>query len=876
MTKQFASTCAVPLLALVAACGGGGSSDPADTGNTGNTGGTAASLPASATPVVHDTRAVALNATSETLVGESDPVLSEPQDVSYPYDPAKPDEAAPKETTVRLRSLCTTRTYDMVSNPEKVAMYSADGNVSFPGALLRGDSFRAGQLRKLGVRPEHRTPVTFVINNVYSQSGSTSGTVAQPDLQPVQDAVKARIVQAFNDNIPIGDSVAYSYEETSDISRFMLKAKLSAKYGGISGALGTKINKQSSERSVVIHLTQKLFDVEVQQPPTRNDWFTQTFFDSGLKPLLDNGEMSTTDAPVYVSRVTYGRVLTFTLTSTASRSDIETMLRASVKTLVASGSLQMDAKSTNINKSKKITVAQIGGVGAAAIGAAESGDWGAFFKQKLQLTEAAPILVEYRNLYDNSPAGVTENTQATEEVCTPQIVVPGPFDFALEDSHERPAGIGAVTQVVSGDFNGDGISDVVWNELSGDTNRLYVGYGNKTGRLRIDDKPCGGQACDFSDAGTPWGQYKLGTGDFNGDGRADLMWLRASSTHDTIELRVLPAAGGTASGFAGPLLSLSEPIDAASRAGMRPEPIVADMNNDGRDDVLLWFARRVGSQNQVFQRLLRSDATAAGLGLVLQAEATLGGYTDLYNTDPLTARFDVRARDIDSDGWNDLLVSLLGQDFNVPVADQRAVMAQLLNTRVADAVAFGFGPTFVHSGGPGWRLYGSLVGDFDGDGDTDLSWLRRDAATGGTVHQAAYDGAAFVQGGSQTWATGNATDPVNVLKLLAGNVGGIFVIDSNGDAAADVVATRYLSVSGQSNFVNGVAVMKGVRGGTPMFNTSAAAQQHPVNQDWQNYTYVFVGDFNGDGLQDVLWNNAALDNSVYVAFAKRDEEQSTF
>lgn len=875
--KSLASTCAIPVMALLAACGGGGGGD-----GGGGTGGTAASLPTSAAPVVHDTRVVALNATSETLVGESEPVLSAPEDVTYPYDPAKPDEANPAETTVRLRSLCTTRTYDMVSNPEKVAMYSADGNVSFPGALLRGDAFRAGQLRKLGVRPDHRTPVTFVINNVYSQSGSTSGTVPQPDLQPVQDAVKARIVQAFNDNIPIGDSVAFSYEETSDISRFMLKAKISAKYGGISGALGTKISKQSSERSVVIHLTQKLFDVEVQQPPTRNDWFAPDFFDSGLKPLLDSGEMSTTDAPVYVSRVTYGRVLTFTLTSTASRSDIEAMLRASVKTLVASGSLQMDAKSTNINKSKKITVAQIGGVGAAAITAAESGDWGAFFKQKLQLTEAAPILVEYRNLYDNSPAGVTENTQATEEVCTPQIVVPGPFDFALEDSHERPAGIGAVQQVASGDFNGDGISDVVWNELAGNTNRLYVGYGNKTGRLSIEPKACAGQACDFSDPLIGWGQFKLKVGDFNGDGRDDLMWLQASANHFQISARVLLAAAG--GGFAGPLHALGYPLDTTTRAGMRPDAIVADMNNDGRDDLLLWFTtRNAAGQNLVDQLIVRSDIGQGNTPFVPQARTRVGAYTDNFNTDPATAPLYMKVADVNSDGWNDLLLMLVGQSTANGVNFHNNVATPFLNSKPPAQMDASFvqGVTFIHSG-RGWGDYLPLVADFNGDGTTDAAWINRRAGTSaspvGAVHQAAYNlgTGRFDEQGLQMWNGAPTGIEVNVPRLLRDHNDQIFVLDTNGDAAQDMVATRFLLDSSGRLTLNGIAVTKGVSGASPMFDVRQDAQTHPVRRDWTNHTWLLTGDFNGDGLQDVLWNNAALDNSSFIAFAKRDETQSQF
>jgi hypothetical protein len=61
-----------------------------------------------------------------------------------------------------------------------------------------------------------------------------------------------------------------------------------------------------------------------------------------------------------------------------------------------------------------------------------------------------------------------------------------------------------------------------------------------------------------------------------------------------------------------------------------------------------------------------------------------------------------------------------------------------------------------------------------------------------------------------------------------------------------------------------------------MFNTAPSAQRHPVQHDWRNYSHLLTGDFNGDGLQDVLWSNAALDNSSYIAFAKREAEQATF
>lgn len=135
---RLASTLTIPLLAALAACGGGGGGD----GGSGGGGGTAGALPPNAAPIVHDTRVVALNETREALVSETAPLLSDPETAEYPYDPEKPDEVQAQPVPVRVRSLCTTRTYDITSNPDKVVMYNRDGNVSYPGALLQGGAFR--------------------------------------------------------------------------------------------------------------------------------------------------------------------------------------------------------------------------------------------------------------------------------------------------------------------------------------------------------------------------------------------------------------------------------------------------------------------------------------------------------------------------------------------------------------------------------------------------------------------------------------------------------------------------------------------------------------------------------------------------------------
>ena len=69
----------------------------------------------------------------------------------------------------------------------------------------------------------------------------------------------------------------------------------------------------------------------------------------------------------------------------------------------------------------------------------------------------------------------------------------------------------------TGDFNGDGFSDVLWRN---DNGQLSEWLGSANGRL-IDNGGVVNQV-------VPNAWKIAGTGDFNGDGRADIMWRNDS------------------------------------------------------------------------------------------------------------------------------------------------------------------------------------------------------------------------------------------------------------------------------------------------------------------------------------------------------------
>ena len=72
----------------------------------------------------------------------------------------------------------------------------------------------------------------------------------------------------------------------------------------------------------------------------------------------------------------------------------------------------------------------------------------------------------------------------------------------------------------TGDFNGDGRADIVWNTLSGAVNRSFVGLGLSDGSFDFSPQR------QLHPATESWSPFELRTGDFDGDGRRDVLWIR--------------------------------------------------------------------------------------------------------------------------------------------------------------------------------------------------------------------------------------------------------------------------------------------------------------------------------------------------------------
>ena len=218
----------------------------------------------------------------------------------------------------------------------------------------------------------------------------------------------------------------------------------------------------------------------------------------------------------------------------------------------------------------------------------------------------------------------------------------------------------------TGDFNGDGHADVLWQN---DNGSVAIWLMDAAGTTPIAAPLIG------TNPGPAW--HVKGTGDFNGDGHADILW---QNDNGSVATWLMDAAGTT-------------PI-AAPLIGTNPGPAwhvkgTGDFNGDGHADIL-W----------------QNDNGSVAIWL-MNAAGTTPIAEPLIGTNPGPAWHVKGTGDFNGDGHADVL----WQNDNGSVA-----------TWLMDAPAPPRSPHALigTNPGPAWHVKGT--GDFNGDGHADILW----------------------------------------------------------------------------------------------------------------------------------------------------------
>jgi hypothetical protein len=336
---------------------------------------------------------------------------------------------------------CTNTPYSLTENPEKVVTLDPDANVLWLGALLQGKGYKdgIGSLAELPIR--ERAPLTISLDIL---SADNMRVVQNPSLGTVHQAVGAMVSAAVTSGNRGGSSVSFSQEQMHSVNQAALKLGASAGYMSVSVKASLSASRTAAEKTVTAYFVQKMFTAAVQLPEGPMDFFSDEFTDEVLAQHRAAGRIGADNLPVYVSSITYGRVLMFSFTSTSNITDIRAALSASFSSIAGA---EIEARYLDILNKAKISVVTVGGEGKNATALIQNGQLRDYFTEESALTSARPISYTVRNLGDNSIARVSETTEynIVECMARPQtgemtidvspnnadVTVEGPDNFRL-------------------------------------------------------------------------------------------------------------------------------------------------------------------------------------------------------------------------------------------------------------------------------------------------------------------------------------------------------------------------------------------------------------------------------------------------------------
>jgi hypothetical protein len=380
-------------------------------------------------------------------------------------------------TLTNVRYVCQARPHTISDAPERVVMFAPNRANLYAGAFIQGKSRKElGAL--LPLRIAERNQIMVSIPELATASNSRE---VVPTQAAVDGAWGSMIGSAVTDDLQTGVITSFEMSTYHSERSFAIAANLSGRYLGFEANASGSLDQSIAETTVTAHFVERMYTMVVEPP--LNGFFSDAFNQAALDGYIGSGLIGPDNLPVYISEVVYGRMMMFSVTSTATEQEIRTAMQASYNTFAGSASGGLNSKDEAILNKSKITITAVGGSGDAVATMIRTGDWSTYFETSPLLSEAVPLSYTFTNIGDGSIAAVTESTNYNINECQPKPLIPGTFDFNAKQTFAVPLTAGY--QTLFGDVNDDGREDMVFSYASGSTNEIAVALADALGGYSV-------------------------------------------------------------------------------------------------------------------------------------------------------------------------------------------------------------------------------------------------------------------------------------------------------------------------------------------------------------------------------------------------------
>ncbi len=308
---------------------------------------------------------------------------------------------------------CTFTPFELISTPLDLVTFQPDSSLFWAGNLLQGKSIRQGltAFAEVPIEISKRSPLVVSINLLTKDNIQR---VDNPSQSNINNAIGTLIERATKAGLVSGSSISFKFAERYGNQQVALDIGLALENLSAQAQNSLNATPQANEITLTAYVIQKAFTVSVDFEGRSGSkaFINDSFTKDDLSQLENAGMIGEDNPPVYVSSVTYGRILIFSVTSEGE------LLEAAIRDLestILGGELTEEQKQVLLNS--KIEVFGVGGPAEAILSAIKNGDLSDYFEIGAPLTSMVPISFELKTINGSSAALVSYKTRYDLRQC---------------------------------------------------------------------------------------------------------------------------------------------------------------------------------------------------------------------------------------------------------------------------------------------------------------------------------------------------------------------------------------------------------------------------------------------------------------------------